>query len=191
MAVNVLYHQTVQRIEEELEWIRLAKVNPAHFAPLYKRYHEQIFRYIYLRMEDDEMAYDITSQVFGKAIQHISTYEYRGVPFSSWLYRIAKSELYQSFRDTKARRTVNIDTVFSAQIMEEFVEDYTDEQRAQLMSALHLLKPNQLQLIEMRYFEKQSFREIGNFLGITENNAKVKTFRTLLKLKTVFLNMKK
>jgi RNA polymerase sigma-70 factor (ECF subfamily) len=75
--------------------------------------------------------------------------------------------------------------------MEEFVEDYTDEQRAQLMSALHLLKPNQLQLIEMRYFEKQSFREIGNFLGITENNAKVKTFRTLLKLKTVFLNMKK
>jgi RNA polymerase sigma-70 factor (ECF subfamily) len=75
--------------------------------------------------------------------------------------------------------------------MEEFVEDYTDEQRAQLMSALHLLKPNQLQLIEMRYFEKQSFREIGNVLGITENNAKVKTFRTLLKLKTVFLNMKK
>ena len=75
--------------------------------------------------------------------------------------------------------------------MEEFVEDYTDEQRSQLMSALHLLKPNQLQLIEMRYFEKQSFREIGNVLGITENNAKVKTFRTLLKLKTVFLNMKK
>ena len=75
--------------------------------------------------------------------------------------------------------------------MEEFIEDYTDEQRTQLMSALHLLKPNQLQLIEMRYFEKQSFREIGNVLGITENNAKVKTFRTLLKLKTVFLNMKK
>jgi RNA polymerase sigma-70 factor (ECF subfamily) len=126
-----------------------------------------------------------------KALTNLQKFEFRGVPFSSWLFRIAKSELYQSFRDTKARRTVNIDTVFSAQIMEEFVEDYTDEQRAQLMSALHLLKPNQLQLIEMRYFEKQSFREIGNFLGITENNAKVKTFRTLLKLKTVFLNMKK
>jgi RNA polymerase sigma-70 factor (ECF subfamily) len=124
-------------------------------------------------------------------LTNLQKFEFRGVPFSSWLFRIAKSELYQSFRDTKARRTVNIDTVFSAQIMEEFVEDYTDEHRAQLMSALHLLKPNQLQLIDLRYFEKQSFREIGNVLGISENNAKVKTFRTLLKLKTVFLNMKK
>jgi RNA polymerase sigma-70 factor (ECF subfamily) len=185
MAVNVLYHQTVQRIEEELEWIRLAKVNPAHFAPLYKRYHEQIFRYIYLRMEDDEMAYDITSQVFVKAIQHISTYEYRGVPFSSWLYRIAKSELYQSFRDKQANRMINVDTMQLGHIVDELEEENDELNRKRLVKGLAQLKEKEIQFIEMRFFEKRSFKEIGEILGITENNAKVKTFRVLEKLKSI------
>ena len=41
-------------------------------------------------------------------------------------------------------------------------------------------------LIEMRYFEKRSYREIGEILSVTENNAKVKTFRALQKLKVLF-----
>ncbi len=51
---------------------------------------------------------------------------------------------------------------------------------------LPLLKEDQLQLIEMRFFEKRSFREIGEIVGLTENNAKVKTFRALIKLKQLF-----
>ncbi len=191
MQVNLAYHQSKILLDDEFCMIEKAKLNQRDFAPLYKKYHSAIFSYIVKRVDEKETAYDITSIVFMKALTNLQKFEFRGVPFSSWLFRIAKSELYQSFRDAKVRRTVNIDTVFSAQIMEEFVEEYTDEQRVQLMNALHLLKPNQLQLIEMRYFEKQSFREIGDFLGITENNAKVKTFRTLLKLKSVFLKMKR
>jgi RNA polymerase sigma-70 factor (ECF subfamily) len=49
-----------------------------------------------------------------------------------------------------------------------------------------MLKENELQLIEMRFFEKRSFREIGEILDLTENNAKVKTFRALAKLKKKF-----
>jgi len=185
MAVNVLYHQTVQRIEEELEWIRMAKVNPAHFAPLYKRYHEQIFRYIYQRMDDDEAAYDITAQVFIKAIQHISTYEYRGVPFSSWLYRIAKSELYQSFRDKQSNRMINVDTIQLGHIVDEIDEENDELNRKQLINGIAQLKEKEIQFIEMRFFEKRSFKEIGEILSITENNAKVKTFRVLEKLKSI------
>jgi len=144
MAVNVLYHQTVQRIEEELEWIRMAKVNPAHFAPLYKRYHEQIFRYIYQRMDDDEAAYDITAQVFIKAIQHISTYEYRGVPFSSWLYRIAKSELYQSFRDKQSNRMINVDTIQLGHIVDEIDEENDELNRKQLINGIAQLKEKEI-----------------------------------------------
>ena len=43
-----------------------------------------------------------------------------------------------------------------------------------------------LQIIEMRYFEKRSFREIGEILGIAENNAKVKSFRIVKKLRKKF-----
>jgi RNA polymerase sigma-70 factor (ECF subfamily) len=186
MAVNLLYHQSTFRLEDELRQIEIAKIDPRQFAPLYKKYHEAIFRYIYKRVDEEEAAYDITSCVFVKAISNLPKYEYRGVPFSSWLFRIAKSELYQSFRDNKAKRTVSIDSVSIAQIMDDLNEDFSEEQRLKLTQALPQLKEQQLQLIEMRFFEKRSFREIGEIIGMTENNAKVKTFRALVKLKELF-----
>ncbi len=186
MAVNLLYHQSTFRLEDELRQIEIAKTDPRQFAPLYKKYHEAIFRYIYKRVDEEESAYDITSCVFVKAISNLPKYEFRGVPFSSWLFRIAKSELYQSFRDNKAKRTVSIDSVSIAQIIDDLNEDYSEEQRLKLMQILPQLKEQQLQLIEMRFFEKRSFREIGEIIGMTENNAKVKTFRALVKLKELF-----
>ena len=123
MAVNPVYHQTNDRLQEELVIIKEAKENPERFGPLYQKYHEQIFRYIYQRMDDQELAFDVTSQVFVKALLNIEKYEYRGVPFSSWLYRIAKSELYQAFRDRKARRTINVESMHLFEMIEEMEEE--------------------------------------------------------------------
>lgn len=186
MSVNPMYHQTPQRIQEELVWIQRAKEDPAHFGPLYKKYHEPIFRYIHQRMDDTEMAFDITSQVFMKAMKNLHRYEYKGVPFGSWLYRIAKSELYQAFRDRKADRTVNIETVHVFEIMEDWDESQTELNKKRLVEALACLKEDALQLIEMRFFEQRSFKEIGEILDLTENNAKVKCFRAVEKLKQYF-----
>jgi RNA polymerase sigma-70 factor (ECF subfamily) len=124
--------------------------------------------------------------VFIKALTNLPKYEYRGIPFSSWLFRIAKSELYQSFRDKKAQRTVSIDSLQLGKVMEEFQLDESEHKRDVLLKVLPLLKENQLQLIEMRFFEKRSFREMGEILELTENNAKVKTFRALIKLKELY-----
>ena len=186
MAVNLLYHQSAFRLEDEMSLIEIAKKDPRQFAPLYNKYHEAIFRYVYKRVDDEEAAYDITSCVFVKALASLPKYEFRGVPFSSWLFRIAKSELYQSFRDKKAQRTVSLDSVTIVQFIDELNEDFSEEQRTTLLNSLKLLKDHQLQLIEMRFFEKRSFKEIGEIVGLTENNAKVKTFRTLVKLKEIF-----
>ncbi|MBI1837023.1 MAG: sigma-70 family RNA polymerase sigma factor [Flavobacteriia bacterium] len=187
MSVNPLYHQSKVRLEEELDWIQRAQKDPNHFGPLYKKYHEQIFRYIYQRMDDEETAFDVTSQVFMKAMKNLHRYEYRGVPFSSWLYRIAKSELYQSFRDRKAERTVNLETLHLNEMIDEFEEDSSEENRSKLFKCLAKLKEDDMQLIEMRFFEKRTFKEIGEILDITENNAKVKSFRALERLKNIFI----
>lgn len=187
MAVNPVYHQTNDRLQEELVIIQEAKKNPERFGPLYKKYHEQIFRYVYQRMDDEHLAFDVTSQVFVKALKNLHKYEYRGVPFSSWLYRIAKSELYQAFRDRKARRTVNVESMHLFEMIEEFEEDDSSTNKKRLFQCLSLLKDDDLQLIELRYFEKRSYREIGEILEITENNAKVRTFRALERLKKLFM----
>ncbi len=187
MLVNPMYHQSKIRLEEELDWIQRAQKDSNHFGPLYKKYHEQIFRYIFQRMDDEELAFDVTSQVFMKALKNLHRYEYRGVPFSSWLYRIAKSELFQAFRDRKAERTVNLDSIHLNHMIDEMEEDASEENRERLFHSLSKLKEEDMQLIEMRFFEKRSFKEIGEILDITENNAKVKSFRALEKLKNIFI----
>jgi RNA polymerase sigma-70 factor (ECF subfamily) len=187
MIVNPSYHHTPQRLQEELIVIRRAQEEPREFGILYRKYHEQIFRYIYQRMDDEELAYDITSQVFVKALTNIHRYEFRGVPFSSWLFRIAKSELYESFRKKKAVRTINIETIQLVEIVDEIDEEFVEKKKQHLLAAIAKMKEKDMQLIEMRFFEKRSFREIGEILGITENNAKVKSFRALEKLREIII----
>lgn len=188
MSVNPVYHQNSAKLEEEQGWIRRAQKDPEKFGPLYRKYHEQIFRYIYQRMDDRELALDITSQVFMKALNNINKFEFRGLPLSSWLYRIAKSELYQAFRDQKVQRTVNIETVHLSSMVLEMEGDENTENRDKLFRMLKKLNEKDLQLIELRYFEKRSYREIGEILDLTENNAKVKSFRALEKLKKHFID---
>ena len=186
MKINSIYHHTPDRIQEEMIWVQEAKQDPEKFAPIYKKYHEAIFRYIHQRVDDTDMALDVTSQVFMKALHNIHKFEHRGVPLGSWLYRIAKSELYQSFRDRQARRTVNIDTVIIQDILDEKEDEFLDIHKQNLLKALASLKADTLRIIEMRFFEKKSFKEIGETIHITENNAKVKCFRALIKLRVHF-----
>ena len=185
MAMNVLYHQSTSRLLEEKSIIEKSRLNPEYFGLIFQRYNESIYRYIFKRVQDTDISGDICSQVFIKALTALDQYEYRGVPFSSWLFRIAKSEVYQHYRDVKGKVNVDIDSVKLGHIIDECEEDYTEEDRKLLLESLKKLDADQLQLIELRFFEKRSFREIGEILRITENNAKVKTFRTVLKLKKI------
>jgi len=137
-------------------------------------------------MDNKEVAFDVTSQVFLKALNNIHKYEYRGVPFASWLYRIAKSEVYQSYRDKKAKRTVNVESFQLFELIEDLEEDKTNENRKLLLSILSHLDAVEVEMIELRYFEKRSFREIGEILDLTENNAKVKAHRIVKKMKKIY-----
>lgn len=184
--VNPIYHHSTQMLTDEYEWITLAKADPQHFAPLYRKYYDQIFRYVSQRMTDIDSAGDVTSQVFLKAIKNLKKYEYRGVPLGSWLYRIAISEINQSYRESRAKRTFSIDTVQVATFMEVFEGETNAINRKRLFNALSQLNGLDLQLIELRYFESRPYREVGEILEITENNAKVKTYRALEKLKRLF-----
>lgn len=184
--INPLYHLCEDKLQSELEWIQRAKTNPKHFGYIYNKYNEQIFRYIYQRMSNKDHAFDVTAQVFLKALKNLKKYEYRGVPFGSWLYRIAKSELNQAFRNNAATRTISLETTHIATFMEVFKEEENELNRKKLTKALSQLKEEDVQLIEMRYFEDRPYKEIGEILFITENNAKVKTYRALERLKKYF-----
>ena len=150
---------------------------------MYDKYYEQIFRFIYQRVDDKEAAFDATQQTFLKALNNLHKYEFRGVPFASWLYRIASSEVNNLFRAQKAQRTVNIESVSVYTIIDEIEESRIDAYHNKIVAIISELPEAELQLIEMRFFEKRAFKEIAEILDMTENNAKVKTYRILDKLK--------
>lgn len=177
-------------IANEKAMIENAKINSKEYAVIYDKYYEKIFRFIYQRMDDKKYAFDTTQQVFLKALDNLQKYEYRGLPFSSWLYRIASNEITNLFRQKKTVRTVNIDSVNVYNIIEEIQESKIEQYHDTIVSFIsEHLEEDDLQLIEMRFFEKRSFKEIAEILDITENNAKVKTYRMLEKLK-IQLNSK-
>lgn len=179
------HHKSDQDIQQELQHIEAAKQNPARFGILYDRYYKSIFVFVYRRTEDEELTADITSQVFLKALINLRQYEFKGVPFSAWLFRIAFNEINMYFRKNNAQRVVSLDQNSILQLAAEGEIDNNAEGIAKMMSALKKLEEYEVQLIELRFFEKRSFAEVGEIVGITENNAKVKVYRILDKLKKV------
>lgn len=183
MAINPHFHQSNEQLNEELIIIEAAKLNPEKFAPLYTKYYKQIFNYVYQRMDSKDEAFDITAQVFLKALSNLNRYEHKGVPFGSWLYRIAHNEIMQLFRTQKNKRAVNADIGDLRFIHEETQEPFFEEYIPAIKKLILELNNDELQLVEMRFFEKRPFKEIAEILNITEVNAKVRMHRTIEKLK--------
>lgn len=190
MAINPHFHHTNEQLNEELIIIEAAKQNPENFGPLYNKYYKQIFQYLYQRMDDKDTAFDITSQVFLKALTNLPNYQFKGVPFSSWLYRIAHNELMQVFRVQKDRRAVNADIGDLKFICEENEEPFFEEYIPAIKKLLLELDSDDMQMVEFRFFEKRPFKEIAEILDITEVNAKVRMYRIIEKLKKSMSKLK-
>jgi RNA polymerase sigma-70 factor (ECF subfamily) len=117
----------------------------------------------------------------------LQTYKDLGLPFGSWLFRIARNELYDQYAKNKVDLVLSVDTPSLGNVLKELQTEQKAD-HSDLYNALHRLKNEEMELIEMRFFEDRPFREIGEILEITENNAKVRTYRALDKLKTFLQN---
>lgn len=167
------------------EWqeIQEAQQSPPRFQVLYNRYYESIFRFIFRRTADEALSADLCSQVFLKAMQKLPKYTYKGVPFSAWLFRIASNEIGQYFRSTSKNRVVSLEDTHLQEMVDEM--DHLDLQdlQSQMIKALDQLKADDLEIIELRFFEQRPYKEIADLMDISVSNAKVKVHRILMRLK--------
>ena len=178
--------QALSQIEENL--ILKAQADPESFRPLYEKYFKKIFLFVLHRVGDKQVASDICSQVFLKALLNIKKFKMRGLPFSAWLFRIALNECNDYFRRNQRHRIVTIEDHIVDSLHEELIEHSTQEDlRQRLPEILQQLSVDELQLIELRFFEQRPFKEVGDIMGITENYAKVRVYRALQKMKKLFL----
>lgn len=177
------FHKNNTQLTIELQHIEAAKTNPARFQVLYETYYKSIFVFIHRRTGNEELTADLTSQVFLKAMINIKKYVYKGVPFSAWLFRIAFNEVNMHFRKNVNDRVVSLEQSGLSQMIQETEEENSLLAQQQMLVALKQLAMEDVQLIELRFFEKRSFAEVAEIVGITESNAKVRVYRILDKLK--------
>src|SRR3989442_12843308 len=76
-------------MEQERLLIEAAQKDPSRFAALYENNFERVYAFVVRRVRDRHEAEDLTAEVFQHALANLSRFEWRGVPFAVWLYRIA------------------------------------------------------------------------------------------------------
>jgi RNA polymerase sigma-70 factor (ECF subfamily) len=175
-------------VDDEERIILRCQTDPASFEVLYEKYFKKIFLFVLHRVGDKALTSDITQQVFVKALTNIRKFQFRGLPFSSWLFRVAINECNEIFRQSKRMRVVTLEEASVETLHEELTTETSREDLEMKMPMiLEKLKPGELTIIELRFFEGRSFREIGEIVNMTEINAKVHTYLIIKKMKKLFL----
>ncbi len=176
----------------ESEIISLAKKDRKYFGALYDQYFDQIFRFVFKRLGGDEdTAGDLTQQTFIKAMGNMGKYEDRGFPFSSWLYRIAQNEVSMHFRKQKKNYSVPIDENRIQEVAVEaeiFSSHISMDDQERLVEMMNELEESHLDLIELRFFQEMSFKEIAVIYSISEATAKMRTYRILERINKKWKN---
>ncbi|MFN2581397.1 MAG: RNA polymerase sigma factor [Candidatus Dormibacteria bacterium] len=169
-------HRTPAELEEERRQIMAAKQDAAAFAPLYDRYVDQIFAYVMSITKKKEQAEDVTAATFAKAIEELPRFEWRGVPYSAWLYRVATNLVT---RERRRPGWIELDphTAGEGPDAAELVERL--DRASTVRAAVAALPADQRQAVQMRFGGELTCREIGEIMGRSEGAVKLLTFRAL------------
>jgi RNA polymerase sigma-70 factor (ECF subfamily) len=153
--------------------IEAAQRDPRHFAELYRMHFDRIYAYVSRRVATRSDAQDLTAEVFQQALANLGRFEWRGVPFAAWLYRIAANAV----KDHHHRTVRDQNVPMSAEPGRKEIE--SAERRAALYRAVRDLPVDQQRVIEMRFAEDRTIAEIASMLGRSEGAVKQLQFRAL------------
>jgi RNA polymerase sigma-70 factor, ECF subfamily len=160
--------------------IEAAQKDPTRFAELYEIHFERVYAFIARRLRDRDAAEDVTADVFGKALANLPSFKWRGAPFAAWLFRIAANVIAD-----RAKRNAREPAL---QDLESTLPNPTQnlveiEDRARLFKLVRELPADQRRVIELRFAEEKSIKEIANELGRSEGAVKQLQFRGLQSLR--------
>lgn len=172
-------------LEGEQQLVEAAKLDANKFLPLYEYYFEAIYRYVFRRINEKETTHDIVAQTFTDALEHLKSFEWRGYPFSAWLYRIAHNNVAKWYRDNHKTNTIDPELIKDipekGPTIGEKVETVLSKQ--QIEEALKQLDADEQEIVKLKYFEEMPNKDIATILKLTPNNVAVKLFRALKKMR--------
>ena len=172
--------KALKKEADERLLIEAAQRDPARFADLYENNFERVYAYIARRMGNRAETEDLTSEVFHQALANLKRFEWRGIPFAAWLFRIAANLI--SDRWQKSGREVCDDAGLEfAQSSPAEIEEV--ERRATLFRLVNTLPTEQQRVVVLRFVEQKSIKEVAQEIRKTEGAVKQLQFRALSNLR--------
>jgi RNA polymerase sigma-70 factor (ECF subfamily) len=164
-------------MDDERLLIEAAQKDPRRYGELYERNFHRVYVFIARRVRDRHEAEDITAEVFQHALANLPKFEWRGVPFAVWLFRIAANAIVDRY---KKRSREAIDPA-SDDLDQSHWPDI--ERRVILFTLVDDLPNDQRTVILKRFVEEKTIREIAEELQKTEGAVKQLQFRALANLR--------
>ena len=166
-------------MEQERLLIEAAQKDPGRFAELYESNFERVYAFVVRRVHDRHEAEDLTAEVFQHALANMSKFEWRGVPFAVWLFRIASNAITDRWRE---RSKLRPDPVTDDDLDQPHWQEI--ERRATLFQLVNSLPEDQRSVVLKRFVEQKSIRDIAQELGRSEGAVKQLQFRAMESLRT-------
>lgn len=173
---------------EEQQLILAAKNGDrAAFAKLYEQNVRQIYAYVRQRVSEDEIAEDMTSDVFVRAIETLDRYEQRGVPFLGWLYHIAHGLVVDYYRRQKKRSTEQpIEDIPLVAEHNPEAAAFANIRQEDLLQVIRQLTEEQQQVIMLRFIQGYNLSETAELMGKKPNAIKALQFRAVRALSRLY-----
>ena len=170
---------------------RILQGDTQAFAVLVERYQGYIYTIVLRMVRVKEEAEEIAQDTFIKAYQSIASF--RGESkFSSWLYSIAYRKALDSIRKNKKYKAAELNeeiTEGSIEIIENGLTFLEDKERKKMIQQCIMKLPEQeAAIITLFYFEEKSIKEIAKITQLSEDNIKVKLYRSRKKMFTLIKN---
>lgn len=163
----------IERDAEQKRLIEAAQRDPSCFADLYEANFDRVYAFVARRVPTREEAEDATAEVFHQALGSLAGFEWNGTPFVAWLLGIAARVLARRWQCASRRNEVPADDLDLVAIQSHA------ERQALFRQLLERLPADQRRVLERRFFDQHSIREIAQELGRSEGAVKQLQFRAL------------
>lgn len=167
--------KTLERDADERLLISAAQKQPARFADLYEENFDRVYAFFARRVPTREEAQDLTAEVFHTALASIRNFRWQGAPFVSWLYGIAGHVMSAHWKKVESTRGIE----------ESDLSDHGGgiESSVMLGKLVDALPPDQRRVIQRRFLDQKSIREIAQEFGRSEGAIKQLQLRALENLR--------
>jgi len=174
------------QVRQEWELVRRAQeYEEAALEALYQVYYPKIYNYAFLQMGDVQAAEDLASDVMLRMFESIKSYRFKGLPFSAWVFRIARNRLIDLHRRRRRRGEVDLSETLSSSLATPHTLAERALERGQLQVALKYLTYEQRQVIVLKFIEGFDNRSVGRIMGRSEGAIKSLQHRALASLRRI------